>query len=211
MSETENIAAPVCWAANADAGSVADHISEIIQRSGSHWLAVPGGKTPLPIFDILSRRTLPWGTVSLMLTDDRIVPPKDPASNQDKLDAAFDATPAHVAKLVEGMPLPLFDLVWLGMGADGHIASLFPNMDPTAQGKAAVIHTVPEPLPQEAPFERLSLNLAALTQAKEIMLVVRGCDKKRVLDAAIAGENDLPVARLFAAARCPITIFWSRT
>ncbi len=210
MNEAQNIVAPICWAAKADGDAVADHISAIIQQPGNHWLAVPGGRTPLPIFDIISKRTLPWGTVSLMLTDDRIVPYDHPASNQGKLEAAFDATPAHVVKLEQGLPLPVFDLVWLGMGADGHIASLFPNMNPTVGGDAAVIHNCPDPLPPEAPFERLSLNLAALTQAREIMLVVRGCDKKRVLDEAIAGENDLPVARLFAAARCPITIFWSR-
>ncbi|MEO9599660.1 6-phosphogluconolactonase [Parasphingorhabdus sp.] len=211
MNEVKNMTASICWAAKADVNAVADHVGAIICRPGNHWFAVPGGKTPLPIFDILSRRTLPWGMVSLMLTDDRIVPPNHPASNQGKLEAAFDATPAHIAKLEVGSPLPIFDLVWLGMGADGHIASLFPNMKPTSQCSPAVIHTCPDPLPPEAPFERRSLNLAALTQAKEIMLVVRGCDKKRVLDAAIAGENDLPITRLFAAARCPITIFWSRT
>jgi len=211
MSETQNTVAPICWAAKADVESIADHVGAIIKRPGNHWLAVPGGKTPLPIFEILSRRTLPWGMVSLMLTDDRIVPQNHPASNQGKLEAAFDATPAHVAKLEVGSCLPLFDLVWLGMGADGHIASLFPNMEPDAAGTPAIIRTRPNPLPPEAPFERLTLNLAALIQAKEIMLVVRGCDKKRVLDEAIAGEHDLPIARLFAAARCPITIFWSRT
>lgn len=211
MNDVKDITAPICWAAKADSEAVADHIGAIIKRPGNHWLSVPGGKTPLPIFDILSRSTLPWGMVSLMLTDERIVPYNHPASNQGKLEAAFDATPAHVAKLELGSPLPLFDLVWLGMGADGHIASLFPNMEPDARGTPAVIRTRPNPLPPEAPFERLSLNLAALTQAKEIMLVVRGCDKKRILDEAIAGEKDLPVTRLFAAARCPITIFWSRT
>lgn len=211
MSEKQITAAPICWAAKADVESIADHVGAIITRPGNHWLAVPGGKTPLPIFEILSRRTLPWGMVSLMLTDDRIVPQNHPASNQGKLEAAFDATPAHVAKLEVGSCLPLFDLVWLGMGADGHIASLFPNMEPNAAGTPAIICARPNPLPAEAPFERLTLNLAALTQAKEIMLVVRGCDKKRVLDEAIAGDNDLPIARLFAAARCPINIFWSRT
>lgn len=210
-SKGQDIAAPISWAARADAEGVADHIAAIISRKGDHWLAVPGGRTPLPIFDILSRRSLPWGTVSMMLTDDRIVPDKHPASNQGKLEAAFDATPAHIARLETGMMLPVFDLVWLGMGADGHIASLFPNMNMVATGEAAVVRAVPDPLPPEAPFERLSLNLAALIQAKEIMLVVRGCDKKKILDAAIAGENDLPVARLIKAACCPITIFWSRS
>ncbi len=206
-----NITGTITWAARAGTDAVADHIALVIGKKGNHWLAVPGGKTPLPIFENLSRRSLPWGTASLMLTDDRIVAEDHPASNQGNLSAAFDATPAHIAKLEEGMSLPIFDLIWLGMGADGHIASLFPNMNPRPTGKAEVVHTRPEPLPPEAPFDRLSLNLDALTQTKEVILVVRGCDKKRVLDEAIAGENDLPITRLFAAANCPITIFWSRS
>lgn len=211
MSEANDIVAPISWAARADADAVTDHIAAIINKPGDHWLAVPGGQTPLPIFDILSRRSLPWGSVSLILTDDRIVPVNHPASNLGKLAAAFDATPAHIASLETGMALPVFDIVWLGMGADGHIASLFPNMEPTASDSVGVVHTIPDPLPPEAPFERLSLNIAALIQTKEFMLVVRGCDKKKILDAAIAGENDLPIARLIKAASCPITIFWSRS
>ena len=203
--------AKISWAARADVEDVADHIAAVIGQKGSHQLAVPGGRTPLPIFETLSRRTLPWGTVSLMLTDDRIVPDRHPASNHGKLSAAFDATAAHIVKLKEGMSVPKLDLVWLGMGADGHIASLFPNMDPQMTGEPKVVQTRPDPLPPEAPFDRITLNLDALVRTREIMLVVRGCDKKRVLDDAIAGKNDLPVARLFAAANCPITIFWKRS
>lgn len=209
MNELKDLGALVSWAARADVEAVADHVAAIITKPGDHWLALPGGQTPLPVFDILSRRNLPWGTVSLMLTDDRIVPVSHPASNQGKLEAAFDATPVYIARLEEGMSLPIFDLVWLGMGTDGHIASLFPNRSPTDSGKPAVIHTRPDPLPPEAPYERLSLNMTALTQAKGIMLVVRGAEKKAVLDAAIVGENNLPIAQLIKAAHCPITIFWN--
>ena len=75
MSEAANKdLAPVTWAAKADPMSVADHIAAIVIQPGNHRLAVPGGQTPLPVFDILSKRSLPWGTVSLMLTDDRVVP-----------------------------------------------------------------------------------------------------------------------------------------
>ncbi len=211
MSDAKDYMASVSWAEQTDAEAVADHVAAIIKKPGDHWLAVPGGQTPLPVFDNLSRRSLPWSTVSLMLTDDRIVPVTHPASNQGKLEAAFDATAAHIAKLETEMLLPVFDLVWLGMGTDGHIASLFPNMCLESEGRAAVLHTRPDPMPPEAPFERLSLNIAALTQAREIMLVVRGPEKKAVLEAAIAGENNLPVAQLIKAGRCPITIFWSQS
>ncbi|MEO1205440.1 MAG: 6-phosphogluconolactonase [Pseudomonadota bacterium] len=211
MSNTGRSPAIVTWAAKADAHAVADHIAAKIMANTDQWFAVPGGNTPLPIFENLSKRPLPWNTVSLVLTDDRMVPEDHPASNQGKLLAAFKDSAAHIHRLEVGMMPPTFDMVWLGMGTDGHIASLFPNIDPTAAGEPAVINTTPEPLPPEAPFERVSLNMAALINAKEIVLVVKGAEKKRVLDEAIAGAHDLPISRLFAAARCPITIFWSRS
>ena len=199
---------PISWAVNSDAKRVADHVAKVVEQPGKHRIAVPGGNTPIAIFDILSRQSLPWGTVTITLTDDRIVPVRHPASNQAKLARAFDATAADVEPLVRGEQVAAFDLVWLGMGADGHIASLFPNMTCDEQEAPAVIHTVPDPLPVEAPFARLSLNMAA---PKEIILVVRGCDKKNILEAAIAGDTDVPVARLLRRANCPITIFWSRS
>lgn len=200
----------ISWAARADADAVADHIGAVISQPGDHCLAVPGGTTPLPIFDLLSRRRLPWDRVSLMLTDDRIVPQDHPASNQGKLSAAFDTTAAAIITLTQDAPPPAFDLVWLGMGSDGHIASLFPNID-LSLAQAQVVRTLPDPLPPEAPFERLSLNITALANAREIILVIRGDEKKHVLKEAIAGTHDLPISRLLGVARCPITIFWSRS
>lgn len=214
MNETaqnSDLSDQVTWAARADAEAVADYFSAIVKRPGSCRIAVPGGKTPIPVFDILSKRSLPWGTVTLMLTDDRIVPENHPASNQGKLANAFDATATHVLSLGRRELVKPFDLVWLGMGTDGHIASLFPKMLEEQRDGPAVVKTTPDPLPIEAPFERLSLNMAALTNTKEIMLLVRGGDKKRVLEEAMSGKNDLPVAQMIRAATCPITIFWSRS
>lgn len=204
-----NKAPNIRWAFNSEAQAVAQHIAGALQGPGPFTLAVPGGRTPLPIFAALSDMPLPWQEITFMLGDDRMVPIDHPASNQAKLQAAFGATNARILALEEGMTLPKFDVVWLGMGADGHIASLFPNMAPTVSGAPVVLHTVPDPLPPEAPFERLTLNMAALINAKQIILTISGADKKCVLDAAIAGENDLPIARLIAAAHCPMTIFWS--
>lgn len=214
MNEAEqnpDLSDQVTWAARADAEAVADYISAIVKRPGPCRLAVPGGKTPIPVFEILSKRSLPWGTVTLMLTDDRIVPENHPASNQRKLAEAFDATAGHVLPLGRREIAESFDLVWLGMGADGHIASLFPKMQEEERNGPAIIKTTPDPMPIEAPFERLSLNMAALTNTKEIMLLVRGCDKKLVLEDALSGGSDLPVAQLIRAATCPITVFWSRS
>jgi len=204
----------IIWAARSDADQVASDLGAIIAAKGPCRLAVPGGETPLPIFDRLAHSSLPWGTVTMMLTDDRIVAEDHPASNQGKLDATLGATAAQIISLKRGMTVAAFDLVWLGMGADGHIASIFPNMLAANDGgssAARVIKTVPDPLPPEAPFERLSLNMAALLNTKQIMLVVRGEEKKRVLDAAIAGDTSLPIGRLIEAAECPLTIYWSRS
>ncbi len=208
----DNVTSKVHWAQSADDTSVADHIAAILTRPGPKRLAVPGGSTPIPIFADLSARELDWRGAQLMLTDDRQVPIDHPASNQAKLEAAFANSDAAIHPLSPGMATQPFDLVWIGMGADGHFASIFPEMDADADalsGPPQVVETTPQPLPAEAPFARLSLNMAAITASDEIMLVVRGAAKREVLEAAIAGDNDLPIARLLKQASCPVTIFWS--
>jgi 6-phosphogluconolactonase len=199
------------WADRGDAAAVADHIAGIVApaRSRPVRLALPGGRTPVPIFDMLKARDLSWAATELWPTDDRIVPHDHPASNFGLLSRAFGATAATLYPLIEGATPPRFDLVWLGMGADGHVASIFPNLALPEDGAPAVLRVTPDPLPPEAPFDRLTLNLPALTATDQIMLVLAGDEKRAVLEAAIAGTRELPVARLIARATCPITIFWS--
>ncbi|MDZ7587675.1 MAG: 6-phosphogluconolactonase [Parasphingorhabdus sp.] len=203
------MSAEILWADDASVDGIATHIVEALANTSRPVMAVPGGQTPLPVFAALASAQLDWSQVTMMLTDDRIVAADHPASNQRALVAAFAATDARIIPLEQGMGLPAFDLVWLGMGKDGHIASLFPNMQAEVGNGPAIIRTLPEPLPPEAPFARLSLNLAALTRSRSIMLVLKGAEKKMVIDQAIAGENDLPIAQLLRAASCPVTIFWS--
>ncbi|GAA0486530.1 6-phosphogluconolactonase [Parasphingorhabdus litoris] len=208
------ISANITWADHADAVAVAAHLAAAIERQGARLLAVPGGSTPVAIFDKLSTMDLPWSELSLILTDDRIVAKDHEASNFGKLTKAFADSDAKLIDLTEGMTPPRADLVWVGMGADGHIASLFPTMKAPVQGDEAsplVVRTVPDPLPPEAPFERLSLNMAALIDTNAIIIVVRGADKKTILEQAIKEEHDLPIAKLIKAASCPITIFWSES
>ena len=199
----------VIWAPDGGNIAVADHIAAVIARPGSKALALPGGATPAPIFLQLAARDLPWSRTTILPTDERLVSPGHRASNIGMLAAAFGATGAHLKPLAAGMTLPALDLIWLGMGGDGHVASLFPSTDPRADAPAGVVRVTPVPLPPEAPFDRLTLTLAAITAAAEIVLVLRGDAKRALLEAAIAGTNDLPIARLLAAATRPITIFWS--
>ena len=198
----------LAWASSGDAAAVADHLARAI-RAGARHLALPGGKTPAPILSDLAGRDLPWSEVVVRPTDERVVPADHPASNHAALAASLSGTGAQILPLTEQWEPRRFDLVWIGMGGDGHIASIFPNMAIAPEEPPAVRRATPDPLPPEAPFERLTLNYAALMHTDEMILVVRGRDKKDVLEAAIAGSNDLPIARLLLARGASVTVFWS--
>jgi 6-phosphogluconolactonase len=170
-------------------------------------VTVPGGSTPFPIFDLLAKMHLPWHRVAVWPGDDRLVEEGHPASNVGKIRARLEPAGARIVPLAEDSQPPHFALAWLGMGADGHVASLFPNTDPRPDDRLAVRRLTPDPLPPEAPFDRVSLTIPALADSDEIMFVIRGADKRAIFDAAVKGEHDLPVARLLRAARHKVTCF----
>jgi 6-phosphogluconolactonase len=174
---------------------------------GSCTISLPGGSTPFPILGELAGLALDWSELTVWPGDDRIVPEEHPASNTGRMRALLAPLGARVVPLVEGAQPPHFRLVWLGMGGDGHIASLFPNADPRADAATTVQRLRPDPLPPEAPFDRLSLTIPALLNADELLFVIRGADKRALFEAALRGENDLPIARLLKAARQPVTCF----
>ncbi|MBV8972995.1 MAG: 6-phosphogluconolactonase [Sphingomonadaceae bacterium] len=197
----------LAWAADGSDAAVAARVAAAVSRPGPVALCLPGGATPRPIFAHLAAMRLPWDKVTILPGDERQVPHDHPASNVGALRAAFGATGATIEPLSTAPPPPRFALTWLGMGADGHVASLFPNTDPNPAALPGVIAVTPDPLPPEAPFPRLTLTLAALAASDDIILVVRGAGKRDLLAAAARGENDLPVARLLRLA--PVTAFWS--
>ena len=197
------------WSEDGSDAAVAAVVAAVVAAPGTKQIALPGGATPGPVFARLSSQNLDWPSVTLWPTDERIVSPAHKASNIGALMKAFAATGARLQPLAAGQPVPQFDLVWLGMGADGHIASLFPSLNPDPDAPAGVFRATPEPLPPEAPFERLTMSLAALANARQIILVVRGDAKRGLLVDAAAGANDLPVARLLRSATCPVTAYWS--
>jgi 6-phosphogluconolactonase len=212
MTDAPLATAGAQFAPDASIEAITAFIAGMLADGKPRAIAVPGGSTPGPILAALAERSdIVWPDVAVWLTDDRCVPSDHKASNLGLLERSLAATGAALVPLEEGVTPPPFDLVWLGMGADGHIASLFPNTDPHADGALEVVRLTPDPLPPEAPFDRLSLTLSALVRARHVMLVLKGADKRKVLDDAMSGQSDLPIARLLKAASVPVTIFWSET
>lgn len=224
---------------HADVGALVTHVTEVfvdacreaIHARGQAWLALAGGRTPLPVYAQLAGAGL-GGVVSAIPTDERCVPHDHPACNLRALRQAFaadsnivanpltrddggvDASLAQARALLAVNPQP-FDAVLLGMGADGHFASLFPGAANLAEGLAMesgidAIATLPDPLPPEAPFARISLTLPRLLHASEIHLVVTGADKRAVLRHAQAHPDAaFPVAALLHAPGHHVHIHWS--
>lgn len=189
------------------AGWIAPRLQQALARDGPIAICVPGGSTPFPILEHLARAPLDWRRVTVWPTDDRVVPEDNPASNAGRIRALLEPAGAEVVSLTVMEQVPHFALTWLGMGADGHVASLFPSADPRADDPQRIRRLTPDPLPPEAPFERVSLTIPALTDCDTLMFVIRGAEKRAVFEAAAAGENDLPVARLLAAAESDATCF----
>ena len=184
------------------------HLSAALAKVlGPVAITIPGGATPFPILALLADRKLDWSRIVVWPGDDRIVPEDHPASNVGRIRAALEPLGASVVALREHAKPPHFALTWLGMGGDGHIASLFPNTDPRADDPLPVRRLTPDPLPPEAPFDRLSLTIPALLDSAALVFVIRGADKRALFDAARRGANDLPIARLLAAAHQPVTCF----
>lgn len=176
-------------------------------KDGPVTITVPGGSTPFPIIAAMLEHDLDWTRLVVWPGDDRIVPEDHAASNTGRLRDLFEPAGSEVVTLTVMEAVPRFDLAWLGMGADGHIASLFPNTDPRVDESRAILRLTPDPLPPEAPFDRISLTLPSLLASDALVFVVRGDEKRVVLDQAIAGQHDLPVARLLKAATQPVTCF----
>jgi 6-phosphogluconolactonase len=170
-------------------------------------ITVPGGSTPFPILAALTDMPLDWRRVTVWPGDDREVPESHPASNTGRIRALLEPVGAEVVALSVMEQAPHFALAWLGMGGDGHVASLFPSTDPRADDPERIRRLVPDPLPPEAPFPRVTLTIPALLDSDELLFVIRGADKRALFEAALRGDSDLPVARLLAAARQPVTCF----
>jgi 6-phosphogluconolactonase len=176
-------------------------------QPGDVVITVPGGNTPFPIFAELAKEEIDWSRIVVWPGDDRIVPEDNPASNVGRIRATLEPVGARIVPLTEGAVPPHFAIAWLGMGGDGHIASLFPNTNPDPNDPVPIRRITPDPLPPEAPFDRITLTIPALLDSDALMFVIRGDDKRAVFDGAVQGDKDVPVARLLKAAHQSVTCF----
>jgi 6-phosphogluconolactonase len=208
-------------------GEICDRLQDGVVERGRASLVVTGGTTPAALYGALSVSEAPWAKTFVTLTDERWVPARDPASNERLVrsrllrgpaakahfiplktddatpEAALEAADARVA----AMPRP-FDAVLLGMGEDGHIASLFPGNAALKIGLDAICAESVVAVEQKGAAgspHRLSLTLSALTDARWIALMVRGEAKRRRLHA----PGRTPVAALLKQTRVPVEVFWS--
>lgn len=190
----------------AAAAAIADDMRAAIAELGRATLALSGGDTPRMLHRLLAQRheTLPWDRVHVYWGDERYVPPDDPRSNYRMArDTLLDCVPV-VSAYVHPMPtdapdpddaagayellladefggLPRFDVMVLGLGADGHTASLFPDAPALDETRRWVV-------PSEAsyePVQRLTMTLPVLRNARALHFLVAGQDKREALNCAL--------------------------
>jgi 6-phosphogluconolactonase len=187
------------------AGSAAQRFIALRPRT----VALAGGSTPRPLYERLATCSFPWTETELFFSDERCVPPDHDASNYRMArEALLSKVPATVHRMlgetcdagayeedlskVFGPGLPQFDLVLLGLGEDGHTASLFPG-DPALDVTDRWVVRVERP-----DYARLTLTLPVLSAAKAVVFLVSGASKRAAMQQLLAGA-DIPAARVRAS------------
>jgi len=213
------------------AAQIAKSLSAAIGTRGLASLVVSGGRSPVRLFELLRAHSLDWSRVCIALADERWVDPQNAASNERLVRDVLlkdQAAAARFHGLKNGAPTPdlgavsawetfarvprPFDATILGMGDDGHTASLFPGSPnlPSALNPAAAAGCVGMWSPV-APHPRLSLNLSALLDSRRIVVLISGDSKWHTLTAANAAGpvQDMPVRAVLRQSRTPVDVVWS--
>ena len=192
-------------------------------------LVVSGGSTPGPCFDLLSGESLDWSRVTVVPSDERWVPATDSDSNErlirtrllkDRAEtgkvlsffrAGIDAAqaPLQIKQGLAALTQP-FSASLLGMGEDGHFASLFPDfdglreaLDPLNPSACTMVKTA------GSPHLRISLTLSALLNSAQIVLLIFGETKRVVFASAKIGGTTYPIEALLSQTRTPLTVIWA--
>lgn len=218
--------------AAAVAGDIGFIIDSAIDARGAAVIALAGGKTPVPIYEKLSSAKLDWKRVTIIPGDERIVPLGDPLSNVTTLAKFFLPKGARVMPIVphaiadykaagrsadalmRDLHWPL-DLCLLGVGNDGHTASIFlgPDLDEALTGAKdqRALGVLPDPMPVDAAVPRVTLSLAAITSARALLIAATGKEKRKLLETAIrqGRSSPYPIGRAIAGTELPVDIHWA--
>jgi len=212
------------------ANAVEHNLKDAIATHGRASLVVSGGSTPLPFFKALSQAELDWSSVDVTLADERWVPEDHKDSNAKFVREQFLTGAASAARFFSlyrnGEPqmaigqiqealsemIQPFSVVILGMGGDGHTASLFPNTD----GLEAALDLDTHPMlavlkPATVDQTRITLTRAALLRSRHRYLHITGENKREVLSGALEHDdaNPLPIASFFEKHLPPISVYWA--
>ena len=215
--------------------ALAEKVSSILQSAiaskGKASIAVSGGSTPKGFFKALSEKNLDWNKVTITLADERWVNITSADSNtrlvhenllQNKASAAkffhlkqgenlCDETLVDLNLAANNALLPL-DILILGMGEDGHTASLFPCSQQIEQGldtnNTDVLMKVE---PTTAPYQRITFSFASLSQSKNTFLHICGDNKKQVLDKALSANDifEMPVRAFLHSDGIDTQVYWA--
>lgn len=213
--------------------AAAAHISRALARrldaQGEASVVVSGGTSPAGVFAELARTKLAWSDVHVILSDERWVPADHVDSNEKLVRQTLLTGEARDASLLPvykpGVdieerceelndelrlaPFP-FSCALLGMGEDGHFASLFPDAGNLAEGLDADSHKLCIPVNTAAsPHARVSLTLSALSRSDEILLLIFGTAKHEVYEAAKRDANGYPASHLLRQKRAPVHLYWA--
>lgn len=212
------------------AAAIASRLESAIANSGEAWLVVSGGRTPLGLFAELANTALAWNKVKVTLADERWVDNQHSDSNEKlvrehllvgaaaqaefvPLKTAAEPTDEALSDLDDTfMRAPRFAALILGMGDDGHTASLFPGATALSAGldmNSGRSVLAVEPL--DAPHLRISLTLPRLLDSDEIFVHIVGDSKQRVLQQAQADGpvEELPIRSILRQQTTPVSLYWS--
>ncbi|MBA6224844.1 6-phosphogluconolactonase [Colwellia sp. MB02u-18] len=213
------------------ADKVAALLTAALDSKGKASIAVSGGSTPKGFFQALSKKKLAWEAITITLADERWVDIDSSDSNtklvheylmqNEAVKAKFfylkqgeilsDETLTDLNLAANQQLLPL-DVLILGMGEDGHTASLFPCSDEITQCLAKDSQALLKVTPKTAPHQRISFSFAALAQSKNTFLHISGISKKQVLAKAIAGQvcKEMPIRAFLQAPNINTQVYWAK-
>lgn len=210
---------------NSLAQTIAGILTRAITDNGHAYMAVSGGSTPKTLFKALSNMPIHWSKVTVSLVDDRWLPPQHKESNQllveqnllqnnacvaefiglYRPDQTLTDAVASINKQYTDQPIS-FDVLLLGMGNDGHTASLFPCSQQLSHGLSTTdAYLISHPT--SAPYDRISLSAHSIENSKHLFLQIKGEDKRQTLDKAIEinDEMSMPIQRFLNS---DITVLW---